>query len=93
MSSLPNRGILTFDLLALLAVQDNGEIDLSLMRSLIKLFRPDRDGNISLLDFAKSIDTCYKEMRVLRASIFNSSKASSKPPRSPLRNSNCFRCF
>jgi hypothetical protein len=82
MSSLPDRGILTFDLLALLAVQDSGEIDLSLMRNLIKLFRPDRDGNISLLDFAKSIDACYKEMRVLRASIFNSSKARTEPPRS-----------
>jgi hypothetical protein len=76
MLSVPHRDVLTFDVIALLAVQGNGELDLELMRSLIKLFRPDRDGNLSLLDFAKSIDTCYKELRVLRASISNSSKVS-----------------
>jgi hypothetical protein len=76
MSSVPQREILTFDVIALLAVQGNGELNLEMMRDLIKLFRPDRDGNLSILDFAKSIDACYKELRVLRASISNSSKAS-----------------
>lgn len=74
MASLPGRDILTFDVFALLAVKEDGELDMDTLRQLIKTFRPDREGNLSLLDFAKAIDKCYKEMRVLRASIYNSSQ-------------------
>lgn len=42
------------------------------MKDLIKLFRPDRQGNLTMLDFVKSCDSVYKEMRLLRASIANS---------------------
>jgi hypothetical protein len=36
--------------------------------------RPDREGDLSKLDFVKSVDTIYKEMRLLRASIASSSR-------------------
>ena len=43
-----------------------------LSSDLVKLFRPDRDGNLSMLDFLTSIDSVYKEFRMLNASIQNS---------------------
>lgn len=70
----PGAKSLSFDVLALLAVRRNGELDEEILRSMIKLFRPDREGRLSLLDFAKSIDSVYKELRLLRASVSNSSK-------------------
>jgi hypothetical protein len=63
---------LKFDVLALLAVTETGEIDREKVRSLIKLFRPSREGMLSLLDFAKSIDTTYRQLRLLRANVLNS---------------------
>jgi hypothetical protein len=70
----PDAKVLKFDTIALLAVAPNGDLDEDLALELIRFFRPDRDGNLTLLDFAKSIDTCYKELRLLRASVANSSK-------------------
>jgi hypothetical protein len=37
----------------------------------MQLFRPDRDGRLSLVDFVKSIDAVYKRYRLLLASIAN----------------------
>lgn len=76
MLSIPQRDTLSFDVLALLAVQNDGSLDIAMLRHLIKMFRPDREGNLSLLDFAKSIDSVYKEIRLLRANIHNSGKVS-----------------
>ena len=44
------------------------------LRKLIKLFRPDREGILTKLDFVKSIDTVYKEIRLLRAGVANSQR-------------------
>jgi small-conductance mechanosensitive channel len=41
---------------------------------LVKLFRPDREGNLTMLDFVKSIDAVYKDFRLLSASIENSTQ-------------------
>ena len=38
------------------------------------MFRPDRDGTLTLLDFVKSVDTVYKELSLMRASVANNSK-------------------
>lgn len=51
---------LDFDVIALAAVDLDGEIDENKLAKLIALFRPDRDGKLSLLEFAKSIDAVYK---------------------------------
>lgn len=71
---LSNSQILSFDVIASLAVRRNGDLDEEKLKALIKLFRPERDGTLSLVDFAKSIDSVYKELRLLRASVANSTR-------------------
>jgi hypothetical protein len=65
---------LHFNTIAAIAVNDDGELDEILLRDLVKLYRPDRDGNLRLLDFAKSIDGVYKDLRLLRASVASLSR-------------------
>ena len=66
--------IVQFELLALLALDKDGIIDQSKAKALIKLFRPDRQGRLTCLDFVKSVDAVYKEFRMLGATIDNSSQ-------------------
>jgi hypothetical protein len=49
--------LLKFDLLAMLAIDKKGDLDQDKVRSLLKLFRPNREGTLTLIDFVKSIDT------------------------------------
>jgi hypothetical protein len=74
MISRKHENVLHFDTIALLAERNDGSRDRDLLKILIKLYRPDRDGCLSLLEFAKSVDSCYKEIRRLRASIHSSYK-------------------
>ena len=67
-------GVLPFDTLARIALSRDGELDEDKVKALIRIFRPDRDGTLSLLDFARSIDAVYKELRLLRATVASSSK-------------------
>lgn len=66
--------VLHFETLAMTALQDDGTIDQAKAKNLVKAFRPDRDGCLSMLDFVKSVDAIYKEFRLLQASIENSSQ-------------------
>lgn len=77
--------LLKFDTLALLAVGKDGSLDEEKLKAVVRLFRPDRQGYLSLVDFAKSIDSCYKEMRLLKASVASSSKVST--------DGNISKCF
>jgi hypothetical protein len=70
----PDSASLKFDTLALMGTDKDGKLDHDTLKGLIRLFRPERDGTLSLVNFAKSIDTVYKEVRLLRASVNNSSK-------------------
>jgi hypothetical protein len=70
----PDSEAIKFDTLALLAVDDEGIVERDKAQALIKLFRPDRKGHLSVLDFVKSIDSVYKEFRLLNAAIENSSQ-------------------
>lgn len=70
----PNRSNLPFDSLALLAKDDTAGLDEEKTKLLIKVFRPDREGNLSKLDFVKSVDAIYKSIRLLSANISNSSQ-------------------
>jgi len=74
LSGTPDASVLSFNVIALLTLDRKGNIDEEEAREYVKLFRPDREGNLSLLDFVKSIDVVYKELRLLRASVLNSSK-------------------
>lgn len=69
MISNPGREALNFDTLALVTVNMDGSLDEPKLKELVKLVRPDREGNLTLLDFCKSVDTVYKELRLLRASV------------------------
>ena len=57
--------------LSLATMNKNGNLEERKMKDLIAVFRPDQDGAIALIEFCKSIDMVYKEMRILRANIAN----------------------
>jgi hypothetical protein len=93
----PSSESLSFDILARTAMGTDGSLDQEKLKHLIRLFRPDRDGKmtlyynkvkeifssmltscfsgkLNLLQFVKSVDTVYKEAKLLRASVRNSEK-------------------
>lgn len=70
----PDPQTLHFDVLALVGVRKGGILDQEKLKAMIKLFRPDRDGALDCIDFVKAVDGVYRELRLLRASVANSSK-------------------
>eukprot|EP00977_Amphora_coffeiformis_P012336 scaffold3043_cov180-Amphora_coffeaeformis.AAC.28 len=74
MLATPGEEFLSFETMAFLALEDDGTINQDKVKAMIKLFRPDRQGNLTLLDFCKSVDAVYKEFRFLGATIENSSR-------------------
>ncbi|KAG7350307.1 mechanosensitive ion channel [Nitzschia inconspicua] len=68
------RGMLHFNTIALIAMDRSGNLDAEKTKELIRIFRPDRDGEISLVDFVRSVDNVYKELRLLRATVAGSTK-------------------
>lgn len=74
MTRAPELIHLPFETMALIAVEDDGIIDQQKAKDLVKVFRPDREGSLTMLDFVKSTDSVYKEFRLLQASIENSSQ-------------------
>lgn len=71
-SSTNLDGKLHFDVIASLAVNNDGTLDGDKIKDLIRTFRPNRDGTMSILDFVRSVDAVYKELRLLRATIKSS---------------------
>eukprot|EP00934_Nitzschia_sp_Nitz4_P000590 Nitzschia sp. Nitz4//scaffold1_size375055//116805//120596//NITZ4_000247-RA/size375055-augustus-gene-0.711-mRNA-1//-1//CDS//3329540958//590//frame0 len=65
---------LEFDVLCSIAKDDDGNINSVTAKELVRLFRPDRNGQLSKLDFVKSIDSVYKNLRLLLASIKNATQ-------------------
>lgn len=61
----PDPNVLKFRVLAEVAIQD-GKLDQEKLKELIRLLRPQRDGSLPLVDFVKSIDSVYKEAKLLR---------------------------
>ena len=70
----PEQTVLHFDTLSVLASGDDGILDLEKARSLIRLFRPDCDGNITMLNFLKACDKVYRRLRLFRATVVNSNQ-------------------
>lgn len=64
--------VLHFNLIAELAINRDGTINSDKMKELVRVFRPDREGILTLIDFLKSIDKVYKDFRLIQASIQNS---------------------
>lgn len=66
----PTSKRLPFATIALLAKDDSdATLDKAKLRELIRMFRPDRDGKLSKLDFVKSIDAVYRDLRKLSLNI------------------------
>lgn len=68
----PELNVLPFETLALVAKEKEDDLDEETAKELIRIFRPDREGNLTMLDFVKSIDNVYKSCRLLNANIYNS---------------------
>lgn len=70
----PNTSpLLPFETLSNIAYDGNGVLMRDKVKALIKLFRPDRKGFLTKLNFVSSIDEVYKDLRLFRASLDNSS--------------------
>lgn len=59
-SNTPDDKVLHFETIAVLATTDDGDVDKEKTKELIRLFRPNRDGTLSMLDFVRSVDGVYK---------------------------------
>ena len=69
----PRPDTLQFEALSSIAEDpESGDLDEKMLKDLVKIFRPERDGTLKLIDFVRSIDRVYKDFRLLRASIRNS---------------------
>lgn len=68
----PESTTLHFDVIGVLAYNVDGSFDGMKAKELVKLFRPNKNDEISLLAFVQSCDSAYKKLRFLRASIANS---------------------
>jgi len=64
--------LLPFEILSEVAYDSNDELIRDKVKALIRLFRPDRKGFLTKLDFVSSIDDVYKDLRLFRASLSNS---------------------
>jgi small-conductance mechanosensitive channel len=73
----PGESVLDFDVIAALAYDDDGELNEERAQLFLKVFMPDKDDNITQLAFVQNVDTVYKNLKFLRASIMNSSKIDS----------------
>jgi len=70
----PNSaGLLAFETLSEICYDSNGELIRDKVKAMIKVFRPDRKGYLNKLEFVSSIDNVYRDLRVFRASLANSS--------------------
>ena len=69
----PNDVLLPFETLSEICYDCNRQLMRDKAKALIKLFRPERSGFLTKLDFVSSIDDVYKDLRLFRASLANSS--------------------
>jgi hypothetical protein len=74
MLKTPGATVLPFETIASLGSPTPDTVDVAKVKDLIRLFRPDREGNLTMIDFVKSVDAVYKEVRQLRASIKSTSQ-------------------
>jgi small-conductance mechanosensitive channel len=69
----PGTTNLSYDVLKVLAEDDDGIEDPVKQKSLRQLFRPDARNELTRLAFIQSCDTVYKKLRYFRASVGNAS--------------------
>jgi hypothetical protein len=69
-----SRHVLNFETLSAIALEKDSTLDQAKVKKLSRVFRPNRNGELSVLDWCKSCDAVYKEMRFLSSSIHNASQ-------------------
>jgi len=71
----PGNDALAFEALEMLAHEGDvdGPLDRSKLKTIKRMFRPDKDNSLSRLDFVKACDGLYKKLRFFRASVGNAS--------------------
>jgi len=69
---VPGEAVLPFDIIGSIAMDDDGIYDRDVSMALVRLFRPDKDDRLTMLNFVQSCDWLYKKVRYLRASVANS---------------------
>jgi hypothetical protein len=69
----PDTSMLSFSNVFQLLLEEDGTEDKIKKRALRNLFRPDADGQLSLVSFVQSCDAAYKKIRYFRASVGNAS--------------------
>lgn len=63
---------LPFETIVELAEGKDGELMHDKVKALVRLFRPDRKGFLTKLDFVTSVDQVYRELRLFRVNLSNS---------------------
>jgi hypothetical protein len=71
----PESETLPFEALEMLAHEGDidGPLDRSKLKTIKRMFRPDKENFLSLLDFVRACDGLYKKLRFFRASVGNAS--------------------
>ena len=69
---VPGAAVLPFDIIGSIAMDEDGVYDRDISLALVRLFRPNRDDCLTMLNFVQSCDWMYKKVRYLRASVANS---------------------
>lgn len=91
----PEKEELNFETIALIAKNDDGSLNEGKVKELIKIFRPDRKGSLSLLEFVKSGE-CNQCPRFTLMLLFTSASACCDhhffSPRFAMHNLNCYSC-
>lgn len=70
----PTSSTIHTSCIAELAKDSKGRLVKEKGRLLVSLFRPDRDGNITLLNFIQACDNVYKDVRTFSATVANSAQ-------------------
>ena len=69
----PNETLLPFETISILAVNEYGDLSEEKTKPFVRLFPPDGNGTLTMLDFVKSCDEIYRKFRTFRAALANSS--------------------
>lgn len=69
----PDAPKLSFEILSLVLIEDDGAIEPGKRKALRRLFQPDANDELPLLSFVQSCDAVYKKYRYFRAAIKNAS--------------------
>lgn len=62
---------LQFRTLSEIAMNSDGSLNAQRMKHLVKVLRPNKDKQLTLIDFARSVDNVYRELKTLAAGIRN----------------------